>query len=357
MATKNKAVSIYLPLEVEEYLTDYCQEYNIMRKNKAGEEKAAHGTAIVRLLNIFASLPSDIEEYLTRYCKEYSITFKDREGKDKPDLGAGLFAILRLFISNNRDNLPSPLPAPSEDIAIWQQHQEKQISELSLCLEQLNTKLSSVSNLSSSIINEELAQLNSRLKQVSSGYDRLLSKVTDLEEKSNLPSNVVTKDELPDLIDNTIAPLLTKLKTELTEKIDSLIVDRSQQSFTSQQLSENNNSVIEANTKESTETYTEEISTPETNKTKIIKPEVQAPQSSKNKFIFEKFASKYKLTISQKEIINNGVTDKQLGQILRKNHHSIRRLRTGETKKPNTREFKDILKCLQVRDDKWYPKC
>lgn len=66
---------------------------------------------------------------------------------------------------------------------------------------------------------------------------------------------------------------------------------------------------------------------------------------------------KYKLTISQKEIINNGVTDKQLGQILRKNHHSIRRLRTGETKKPNTREFKDILKCLQVRDDKWYPKC
>lgn len=55
MATNKKAISAYLPTDLEEYLTQYCTEYNITRKDKTGEIKPALGTAIVEILRVFFS--------------------------------------------------------------------------------------------------------------------------------------------------------------------------------------------------------------------------------------------------------------------------------------------------------------
>ena len=55
MATKKKAISAYLPSDIEEYLTEYCIEYDITRKDKSGETKPALGTAVVEILRIFFS--------------------------------------------------------------------------------------------------------------------------------------------------------------------------------------------------------------------------------------------------------------------------------------------------------------
>ena len=65
MATNKKAISAYLPTDLEEYLTNYCTEYNITRKDKSGEIKPALGTAVVEILKIFFSsdeLPSPLPD-------------------------------------------------------------------------------------------------------------------------------------------------------------------------------------------------------------------------------------------------------------------------------------------------------
>lgn len=65
MATNKKAISAYIPSELEEYLTKYCTEYNITRKDKSGEIKPALGTAVVEILKIFFNsddLPSPLPD-------------------------------------------------------------------------------------------------------------------------------------------------------------------------------------------------------------------------------------------------------------------------------------------------------
>ena len=67
MATDNKAVTAYLPSDIEESLTKYCTEYGITRKDKSGESKPSLGTGIVEILKTFFSresvtsqLPGDV---------------------------------------------------------------------------------------------------------------------------------------------------------------------------------------------------------------------------------------------------------------------------------------------------------
>jgi hypothetical protein len=55
LATNKKAISAYLSSDIEEYLTEYCIEYDITRKDKSGEIKPALGTAVVEILKIFFS--------------------------------------------------------------------------------------------------------------------------------------------------------------------------------------------------------------------------------------------------------------------------------------------------------------
>lgn len=56
---------------------------------------------------ITAYLPDDIEEKLIKYCTEYNITRKDKEGNDQPSLGTGIVDLLKIIL--NKDTVPSPL--------------------------------------------------------------------------------------------------------------------------------------------------------------------------------------------------------------------------------------------------------
>jgi hypothetical protein len=50
MATENKGVMVYLPLELEKVVEEYCTQNNITRKNKDGEVFPSLGTGIVQYL-------------------------------------------------------------------------------------------------------------------------------------------------------------------------------------------------------------------------------------------------------------------------------------------------------------------
>jgi biotin operon repressor len=62
MATENKGVMVYLPKEVEEYITSFCTEYNITRKDKEGNTLPSLGTGIVTYLKsqMLGESPDDI---------------------------------------------------------------------------------------------------------------------------------------------------------------------------------------------------------------------------------------------------------------------------------------------------------
>ena len=51
MTTKNKAVKIYLPLELEEKISQYCFDKNIVREDKNGKITPSLGIAILKYLN------------------------------------------------------------------------------------------------------------------------------------------------------------------------------------------------------------------------------------------------------------------------------------------------------------------
>jgi hypothetical protein len=60
MATDNKGVMVYLPLDLEEVLEKYCTENKITRKNKDGEPVPSMGTGIVHYLrsHLLGEVPS-----------------------------------------------------------------------------------------------------------------------------------------------------------------------------------------------------------------------------------------------------------------------------------------------------------
>ncbi|WP_225875234.1 hypothetical protein [[Limnothrix rosea] IAM M-220] len=54
MGTKNKAVTAYLPADIEALLAEYCLEHGLSRQGKkSGKEKPALGTGIVEVLRHF----------------------------------------------------------------------------------------------------------------------------------------------------------------------------------------------------------------------------------------------------------------------------------------------------------------
>lgn len=50
MATDNKGVMIYLPKDLEEYITNFCAEHDITRKDKDGKLVPSLGTGVVTYL-------------------------------------------------------------------------------------------------------------------------------------------------------------------------------------------------------------------------------------------------------------------------------------------------------------------
>lgn len=57
MSTNNKAVTCYLPKEIESFITGYCNEYGITRKDKEGVIYPSLGTGIIELLKLLAYNP------------------------------------------------------------------------------------------------------------------------------------------------------------------------------------------------------------------------------------------------------------------------------------------------------------
>jgi hypothetical protein len=62
MATENRGVMVYLPPEVEEYITNFCTEYNITRKDREGNTLPSLGTGVVTYLKskILGESPDEI---------------------------------------------------------------------------------------------------------------------------------------------------------------------------------------------------------------------------------------------------------------------------------------------------------
>lgn len=57
MTTNNKAVTCYLPKDIEDFITGYCNEYGITRKDKEGNIYPSLGTGIIELLKLLAHNP------------------------------------------------------------------------------------------------------------------------------------------------------------------------------------------------------------------------------------------------------------------------------------------------------------
>jgi hypothetical protein len=57
MTTQNKAVTCYLPKDIEDFITGYCNEYGITRKDKEGNIYPSLGTGIIELLKLLAYNP------------------------------------------------------------------------------------------------------------------------------------------------------------------------------------------------------------------------------------------------------------------------------------------------------------
>jgi hypothetical protein len=57
MTTNNKAVTCYLPKDIEDFITGYCIEYGITRKDKEGNIYPSLGTGIIELLKLLAYNP------------------------------------------------------------------------------------------------------------------------------------------------------------------------------------------------------------------------------------------------------------------------------------------------------------
>jgi|694.fasta_scaffold80019_5 hypothetical protein len=57
MTTQNKAVTCYLPKDIEDFITGYCIEYGITRKDKEGVIYPSLGTGIIELLKLLVYNP------------------------------------------------------------------------------------------------------------------------------------------------------------------------------------------------------------------------------------------------------------------------------------------------------------
>jgi len=57
MTTNNKAVTCYLPKDIEDFITGYCTQYGITRKDKEGHIYPSLGTGIIELLKLLAYNP------------------------------------------------------------------------------------------------------------------------------------------------------------------------------------------------------------------------------------------------------------------------------------------------------------
>jgi hypothetical protein len=197
VATNKKAISAYIPSELEEYLTKYCTEYDITRKDKSGEIKPALGTAVVEILKIFFSsehLPSPLPDNVPLLPS--NVVTEDRLK----------FVLSELEISSN---VSSSLPSN----VVSQDDLSKALSKIpSIVNEQLETAISQgevaelIANQFSILktelyqtLEEKVASLASEL-EIREDYD--LPNIAKVDKKT-LANIVDDQEELPTQIDKS----------------------------------------------------------------------------------------------------------------------------------------------------------
>jgi hypothetical protein len=137
MATENKGVMVYLPKEVEEYITEFCTEYSITRKDKEGNILPSLGTGIVTYLKsqMMGESPSDV---LTKPSKSLGIGLTKDEVSDliqqsitsqSPSNGLTKDEVLDL-IEQSVTNNHSPQSIGARDIEVALEPIKESLSEL-----------------------------------------------------------------------------------------------------------------------------------------------------------------------------------------------------------------------------------
>ena len=175
---------------------------------------------------ISAYLPPDIEKCLTQYCTEYEITRKDKEGNIQPSLGTATVEILRIFFSEGNVRAPLPSNAPLlPDNVVTQDKLDETLSQLKALGNVPSTLPSNV--VTEDRLNEAIANIN-----VSSNLpDNVLTKkdideaIANINVSSNLPDNVLTKKDIDEAISaschSVIADKIQNSECELSEYLDN----------------------------------------------------------------------------------------------------------------------------------------
>jgi hypothetical protein len=137
MATENKGVMVYLPKEVEEYITEFCTEYSITRKDKEGNILPSLGTGIVTYLKSQMSgespgeyiaksskLPSNLlsKDEVLDLVNEYLISHLPSNGLSKDEV----LDLIKQSVTNNH----SPQLIGARDIEVALEPIKESVSEL-----------------------------------------------------------------------------------------------------------------------------------------------------------------------------------------------------------------------------------
>jgi hypothetical protein len=137
MATENKGVMVYLPKEVEEYITSFCTEYSITRKDKEGNILPSLGTGIVTYLKSQMSGESP-GEYIAKSSKLPSNGLSKEEVSDLvneyltshlPSSGLSKDEVIDL-IERSVTNNHSPQSIGARDIEVALEPIKESVSEL-----------------------------------------------------------------------------------------------------------------------------------------------------------------------------------------------------------------------------------
>lgn len=175
MATNKKAISAYLPTDLEEYLTQYCTEYNITRKDKTGEIKPALGTAIVEILRVFFSgdnVPSPLPDNVPLLPS--NVVTEDR--------------LQEILSKNQASNVPIDVPsnvATQDDIS-------KVLDTVPSIVQE---KLSNVESNLLGAVNEKLEQAIANLKTDEEFLRAIVLEVQKIASEDALKQTKTVEDE------------------------------------------------------------------------------------------------------------------------------------------------------------------
>jgi hypothetical protein len=159
-------------------------------------------------------LPKDIEDFITGYCNEYGITRKDREGNIYPSLGTGIIELLKL-LAYNPELVSSPLldtvPSKFSEDAI-----EKKIDEiLEKKLNSPNTVPSQLPDLSGKVESIILDKLPSMIPEYLPSD--LMGRVENMERLLKLQQSASIASPLPPSLppDEPVRPAIETLTPEV----------------------------------------------------------------------------------------------------------------------------------------------